>query len=143
MKPRHVLEIRVRASDTDFMGHVYNARYADWFGVGRAEYLRMCGITVSRNARFFLRDKPLDVAFVVSEYFVKLLAPTYFDDVLELHTYVEELSDKSVIYRHEVYRRSDGKLVAEGYSKHVCVDSERKRAVEIPHEVAEALLGKN
>jgi acyl-CoA thioester hydrolase len=58
--------------------------------------------------------------------YCKYMAPARFDDLLEVHTWVEELRSKGFKIGHKVFRKSDGTLLAEGHTGFVTVDKDRK-----------------
>ena len=56
-------------------------------------------------------------------------APAYFDDLLEIRSYFDEIHDKGFKIHSNVYRvENDGEftLVGSGYTKHIFIDENRK-----------------
>jgi acyl-CoA thioester hydrolase len=77
-------EIRVRYADTDQMQIVYNGKYLEYFEVGRAEMMRAIGLPYST-----VEKKGYQLPLLEAK--VKYLNPAFYDDLLEVEAYVEEL----------------------------------------------------
>ncbi len=66
-------------------------------------------------------------------------APCYFDDLLEIHTWFDDIGKQSFKIRSEVYRvEEEGALVleGEGYTAHVHIDDDRNPA-PLPNDYLE------
>ena len=134
-----LMEIRVRASHTDFTGAVANSRYFEWFSAGRIEYYRMCGLFKVQEGRVKVKGSKKDTMFVVRELSCKYYTPCRFDDLLELSTMVKEVRDKSVLFEFNLYRKMDKRLMATAYCTHVYIDLNKFEATPIPEEIKKAL----
>ncbi|MDH4063956.1 MAG: acyl-CoA thioesterase [Acidobacteriota bacterium] len=121
--------IRVRYAETDRMGVAYYANYLVWFEVGRAEWLRDTGWTYRA-----MEDEGLALP-VIESHCVYRLGATY-DDELEIRTTGRLVSPARLGFDYEVVRRSDGAVVATGYTVHATVDR-AGRAVRLPARVKE------
>ncbi len=123
-------EIRVRYSETDQMGVTYYANYFVWFEVARTEYFRSKGSAYSP-----LEDKGLFLAVVDTQ--CRYLAPTRYDDLLIIRTWIEKLGRSSMRFGYEIMDKHSGKRIAEGSSSHVFVNR-KIEPVRIPEEVIRA-----
>ena len=112
-------EVRVIYADTDAMGIVYHANYIKWFEIGRNEYLRQVGFPYST-----LEKEKLWLPVVGVECTYK--APAYYDDVLEINTWVGELKAATVFINYEIYRKSTGELLVIGSTKHAITNEKLK-----------------
>lgn len=121
--------IRVRYADTDRMGIVYYGIYPSYFEVGRSEYLRKRGLT-------YRELEEMGYFLVVTELSVRYIQPATYDDLLTVRTYLSELRSRGLKFEYEILR--DGTLLVTGYTRHVCVDSNR-RPVSIPAFLMEIL----
>jgi acyl-CoA thioester hydrolase len=106
--------LRVIYGDTDQMGVVYYANYLRWFEAGRAEFLRVKG--VSYNA--FEQD--LGLLLPVSEATVSYRSPARYDDLVTVETSLAEVKRVSARFEYRVVRGDD--LLATGSTVHACVD---------------------
>ena len=106
-----VCRTRVRYGETDKMGIAYYGRYMDWFEMGRTEFCRAQG-------RSFTGWEAQGILLPVVEAHCRYKASLRYDDEIEIETAVVELSKVSVTFRCRVFRAADGKLAAEGYTRH-------------------------
>lgn len=111
----HAVTIRVRYSETDKMGVVYNANYLDWFEVARTELCRAWG-------RPYTDWEDAGLVLPVVEAHCRYKHPVTYDDQVELWCMVSEVKIHSVIFEYKLLRAADGKLIAEGWTKHGCTD---------------------
>lgn len=112
---------RARYADTDTSGIVYYASYFLYFETGRVEMFRELGL-------------PYDYHLPIVETACRYRAPARFDDLLEVHSFVEEVRSKGFRIGHRVHRVSDDgslELLVEGHTAMVTVGEDRK-AVPVP-----------
>jgi acyl-CoA thioester hydrolase len=108
-------EVRVRYSETDQMGLVYNSHLFVYFEVARVEYLRALGIAYrDLEERGYLLP--------VVEAHCRYTGQARYDDVLEVVTWVDRLRPTRIDFRHQVRRKADGTPVAEGHIVLACLD---------------------
>ncbi|HMR06417.1 MAG TPA: thioesterase family protein [Polyangiaceae bacterium] len=108
--------MRARYADTDASGIVYYASYFLYFETGRVEMFRQLGL-------------PYDYHLPIAETGCRYRAPARFDDMLEVHSFVEGLRSKGFRIGHRVHRvRDDGELelLVEGHTAMVTVGEDRK-----------------
>ncbi len=116
---KFICNTRVRYGETDQMGVAYYGRYLDWFEMGRTELCRAYGKTY--------RDWETEGVFLpVVEANCRYKSSLFYDDVISIETTVEDVTNVSVIFRCRILRDEDGKLVAEGWTRHAFVDSDGK-----------------
>jgi acyl-CoA thioester hydrolase len=126
LNPRPPVEarVRVRYAETDQMGVVYHANYLIWMEVGRVEYCRASG--------FRYRDLEAEgVLLAVVEANCRYLAPALYDDEIVIRTVIEEASPRLVRFGYEILKAEDGRLLAEGFTRHVFCGRDR-RAAKLP-----------
>ncbi|MCC6664937.1 MAG: acyl-CoA thioesterase [Polyangiaceae bacterium] len=119
--------LRVRYADTDTSGIVYYASYFLYFETGRVEMFRELGL-------------PYDYHLPIVETACRYRAPARFDDLLEVHSFVEGTRSKGFRIGHRVHRvQSDGalELLVEGHTSMVTVGEDRK-PVPLPPRFVEA-----
>ncbi|NWF90903.1 MAG: acyl-CoA thioesterase [Ignavibacteriaceae bacterium] len=121
----HTTKIRVRYADTDQMQFVYNGKYSEYFEIGRTEMMRSIGLpyqTMEANG-FMLPLLELRVYYK---------NPAYYDDLLEIRAFVKELPVLRIHIDYEIFRTDKKIIIAEGYTEHVFINKESKRAVRPP-----------
>jgi acyl-CoA thioester hydrolase len=113
---RHVRTLRVRYSETDKMGIVYNANYLDWFEVARTELCRSYGVP-------FTHWEAEGLALPVIECYCRYKSSAFYDDLVELWCRALDVKVHTLMFEYMVVRESDKKLLAEGWTKHACTDT--------------------
>jgi acyl-CoA thioester hydrolase len=111
--------VRVRYSETDKMGIVYNANYLVWFEVARTEYCRILGRTY--------RGWEEDGYFLpVTESYCKYMLPAAYDDLAELYCRapLDQIKPHSILFEYRI--KANEKTLSEGWTKHAFVNSEGK-----------------
>jgi acyl-CoA thioester hydrolase len=109
---KSIAKIRVRYAETDKMGVVYHGSYLAWLEVGRTELVR--------NEGFVYRD--MDAAgyhLPVLKLSVDYLKPAFYDDEIEVHTFIRERPGVRLTADYEV-RRGD-ELLATARTVHAFV----------------------
>jgi len=109
----HDATIRVRYAETDQMGVVYHSNYLIWFEIGRVELMRALGF------EYKLMETEDDCFIVVAEASCRYLHPARYDELLKIRTRIAQASNRIVKYSYELWRESDGTLLATGATTHV------------------------
>jgi acyl-CoA thioester hydrolase len=134
-RPQGTLEkvatVRVLYVDTDQMGVVNNVHYLRWFEIGRAEWIRGRGLSY--------RDlEAQGLMLPVVDAYVRYRHPARYDDVVEIHAGPEKGSAATVTFAYALYRQGDGRLLAEGSTRHASMDR-AGRVQRLPLEVLRLL----
>jgi acyl-CoA thioester hydrolase len=117
--------VRVRYAETDQMGVVYHANYLVWMEVGRVEYCRASG--------FRYRDLEAEgILLAVVEAQCRYLSPALYDEEVIIHTAIEDATPRVVSFSYRI-SGEDGRLLAEGSTKHVFCGRDR-RATKLPKQ---------
>lgn len=131
----HVLPVRVYYEDTDFSGVVYHASYLRFMERGRTDFLRLKGLVQGAMAA---GGEAGPLSFAVRRIMVDFLRPARMDDLLEVHSRVEELGGASLALDQSV-RRGDELLIAARVK--IAALGECGRPRRLPASVREALGG--
>jgi acyl-CoA thioester hydrolase len=120
-------QLRVRYAETDQMGVVYHSNYIIWFEVGRVEMLRQLG--------FSYRDMEQqdDMHIAVVDVHCRFKCPARYDDLITIRTKLTNVRESLLHFSYEIVRANDGKVLAEGHSVHLVVDSEFRR-IHLPQK---------
>ncbi len=128
----HITEIRVRYADTDMMHFVYNGKYLEYFEVGRTELLRATGLSYAEVEKNGYQLPLIETG-------IKFLQSAVYDDILEVHAMVRKLYSPKVHIEYIVKRKRTNEIIAEGFTTHVFINSETKKAVRPPKIYVDAL----
>ena len=112
----HEFQVRVTYADTDKAGIIYYANYYRYLEMGRTELLRSLGV----------RYRDLEVVrklfLPAVESGCRYLAPSRYDDLLTIRTWISELGRASISFACEVVDQElGGKVVARVHSRHAIV----------------------
>ena len=95
--------VRVRYAETDPMKYVYYGNYAEYLEVARVELFRTLGISYDEIEK-------RGIWLPVSEYKIKYLKPAFYDEILEIHTYVKKIPGVKIEFEYEIYNNSKQKI---------------------------------
>jgi len=129
---KNTTSIRVRYADTDKMQFVYNGKYLEYFEVGRTELLRSSGLAYSEIEKTGYQLPLIEAG-------VKYFSPGKYDDVLNVEAAVKELISPKVHIEYKITRNGTEELIAEGFTTHIFMNAETKKAVRPPKIYVEAL----
>jgi acyl-CoA thioester hydrolase len=124
--------IRVRYADTDKMQFVYNGKYLEYFEVGRTELLRNIGLPYSE-----LEKEGYQLPLI--EAGIKFKSPAFYDDLLEIHSTVNEIYTAKVHIRYQVFRQETDDIIAEGFTTHMFIKADTKKPTRPPKRYIEKL----
>lgn len=125
------LRLRVRYSECDAQGVVFNANYLSYFDLAITELWREAVGPYQE-----MTERGVDM--VVGEANVRYFSPARFDDEIDLGVEVVRLGNTALSTRMTV--RRDGELLAEGLLRHVFVDVANGGKTEIPPDIRGALM---
>jgi acyl-CoA thioester hydrolase len=122
--------LRVRYGECDPQDIVFNANYFAYFDVAMTELWRAA---IGNYSSMIERG----VDMVVAEASARFLGAARFDDQLHLEVSITRLGSTACTTRHRVLR--DGEVLVEGSMRHVFVDPQTLRKLEIPQWLRDSL----
>ncbi|MDE2143076.1 MAG: YbgC/FadM family acyl-CoA thioesterase [Elusimicrobia bacterium] len=122
-------DVRVTYADTDKLGIIYYANYLKYFEQGRTELMRGLGV----------RYRDLEITrklfLPAVEARVEYKAPSRYDDLLTVRTWIAEMGRASISFECDVVDKDlGGKLCARGFSRHAFVN-DLWRSTRIPEDL--------
>lgn len=127
----HELKVRVRYSETDQMGVVYHGNYAQYFEMGRVEWLRNTGVSYK-----WLEENGIMMPVVSLQMNYK--KPARYDDLLTIKTILKSQSTVKIEFDYEIYNEN-GDLLTIANSILVFVDMKTGRPTQPPPYVLDKL----
>lgn len=118
---------QVNFFDTDAMSVVHHANYIKWFEIGRVDFLRKAGITLTQ-----MMDD--GYVFPITSVRAKYISSGYFDDVLVIKTIPVALTKAKMELNYEVYRQSDDTLLVKGFTQNVFTNRETGKIARLPEK---------
>jgi acyl-CoA thioester hydrolase len=116
--------LRVRYGETDPMKYVYYGNYAEYLEIGRVELFRTLGMSYNEieNQGIWLP---------VSEYKIKYLRPAFYDEKLEVHTYIKKIPGVKIEFEYEIYNEAKIKIT-EAATTLFFLDAQTNKVVKCP-----------
>ena len=127
---RFSTEVSVRFAETDAQGVAHNAVYLVWFEVARVDYL-------AEFAGGYPALRAQGIEAVVTESHARYVKPVRFADRVRIHARCVDV--RGARFRFEYSLERDGELVADGWTRHACLDAETLRPTRIPASLAAAI----
>ncbi len=125
-------EVRVRYSETDQMGVVYHGNYAQYFEMGRVEWLRNIGVSYK-----WMEEN--GVMLPVVSLNINFKKPARYDDLLTVKTIFKSQTSVKIEFDYEI-RNKEGELLTIANSVLVFVNMKTGRPILPPDYVKEKLL---
>ena len=116
-------DVRVRFAETDAQGVAHNSVYLVWFEVARIDYLARF-----RGGYPGLRADGIEALTIESH--VRYLEPVHFDDRLAVRARCGELRGARFRFDYSIER--EGVQIADGWTRHACVDATTYRPTRVP-----------
>ncbi len=124
--------IRVRYGDTDQMGHAYYANYFLWFEVARGAWCRDRGFTYKS-----LEEQGVMLPCV--EAHARYKGEVKYDEWIAIRVSLPEIKRSSLRFEYELVNETTGKVVTEGYTWHVVMGADVRKAISVPSFMRELL----
>ncbi|MBE03196.1 acyl-CoA thioesterase [Marinobacter lutaoensis] len=131
----YVLEIRVRAEDTDRLGHANNVVYVRWLEEVSWAHIESLGMTWALH-------EETGKAMAITRTEIDYLAPANAGDQLLLGTWLTGFDGRFRSSRQfQLVRPADGRTLVRALSTHACVDMRSQRPARAPEAFARILAG--
>jgi len=127
----HQTKIRVRYSETDQMQVVYHGNYAQYFEIGRVEWLRNKGISYK-----WMEEN--GIMLPVVSLTMNYKKPARYDELLTLKTILKNRTSVKIEFDYELYNES-GELLTTGNSILVFVDMKTAKPISPPQYILDIL----
>ena len=124
-------QVRVRYAETDQMGVVYHGNYAQYFEMGRVEWLRNMGVSYK-----WMEEN--GVMLPVVSLTMNYKKPARYDDLLTVKTILKSKTSVKIEFDYEIYNEAN-ELLTTGYSMLVFVDMKTGRPMLPPSYVSEKI----
>lgn len=112
-------KIRVRYKETDQMGYVHHANYAQYYEIGRTEMFRSLGIS-------YQQMETDGYMLPVIELNSKFITPAKYDDELTIRTILKHKPSVKLEFDYEIYNQH-GVLLNTATSVLVMVNKETRK----------------
>ena len=128
---KHDIQVRVRYGETDQMGVVYHGNYAQYFEIGRVEWLRNLGVS-------YKKMEEMGVMLPVVSLSMNYKKPARYDELLTVKTIFKSQSAVRIEFDYEIYNEQE-ELLTTATSILVFVDMKTGRPIAPPSYIKEQL----
>ncbi|HOZ77584.1 MAG TPA: thioesterase family protein [Ferruginibacter sp.] len=125
-------QIRIHYALTDQMGVVYHGHYAQFYEIGRAEWLR--------KLNYSYKDiEAMGIIMPVVDIHSRFLRPARYEDLVTVKTILKELpTHHKIIFHHEIYDEA-GSLLNTGDVTLYFMDAKTMKRCDMPAVLKEKL----
>ncbi len=116
--------IRIRYGETDQMGYVYYGNYAQFFEVGRVEWLRALGIS-------YKSLEESGIMLPVIKLNINYMKPAKYDDLLTITTIMTNKPLVKIEFDFEVHNENN-ELLTTGFTSLVFIDMKKNKPIKAP-----------
>lgn len=118
------IEFRVRYGETDQMSYAYHGNYAQYFEMGRIEWLRKLGVS-------YKKMEETGIMLPVINLNINYLKPAKYDDLLTLKTTLSKLPSARIQFDYEIHNEK-GELLTTATTTLVFVNMKTNRPTRAP-----------
>ncbi|WP_169542994.1 acyl-CoA thioesterase [Sneathiella aquimaris] len=122
-------DFRVRYSEIDGQGIVFNAHYLTYFDTAITEYLRRPDFNYSE----FVKQSGADFHLVKS--LVNYERPIEFDAEIQVGCRTEKIGNSSITFILEIFEKNGDKRYANGEIIWVLTDQKSHKTMQVPDEI--------
>lgn len=131
LKKYYEINLRIRYGETDQMGIVYHGNYAQYFEIGRTEWLRNLGLTYKQMEADGIK---LPVISLV----VNFKKSVGYDEVIKIKTTLKKTPTASIEFDYEI-ENEKGEIVTTGNTVLAFIDIIRNRPTRCPQHILDKL----
>ncbi len=127
---KHVVEIQVRFSDIDMLGHASNTVYQTYYDYGKLNYFD----TVFGEIIWE------ELAIVGASIKIDYLKPIYLKTRIDVKTRVSHIGNKSITFEHCIVDRDNGDIMSTCTAVLVCYAPKLHQSIPVPPQWRENIL---
>jgi acyl-CoA thioester hydrolase len=125
-------QIRIHYALTDQMGVVYHGHYAQFYEIGRAEWLRKLHYT-------YKDIEAMGIIMPVVDIHSRFLRPAKYEDLITVKTVLKEMPlHHKIVFHHEIYNEKD-ELLNTGDVTLYFMEAKTMKRCEMPQVLKEKL----
>ncbi|OMP29800.1 thioesterase family protein [Mangrovimonas sp. DI 80] len=125
------IQFRIRYGETDQMGVVYHGNYAQYFEMGRTEWLRKFGVS-------YRQMEEEGIMLPVVSLSVNFKKSARYDDQVRVVTTLAKIPSASIEFDYEIFN-AENELLTTGKTVLAFIDMERNRPTRCPKYILDQL----
>jgi len=123
------VEINVRVSETDALGHINNANYFTYMEEARISFLQ--------ELEFDMENE--QYVFILASTTCDFISQGYFGDTLKVETDVIHIGTKSITLGSQLFAKQSRRLIAKGQATVVYFDVNKQVSINVMDSFKEKL----
>lgn len=127
---RHHVDLQIRFSDVDVLGHVNNTVYLSFYDTGKAWFF-------SKIHERIIEWRKVET--VIANVDCCYISPIFFGEEVEVYTKCESISEKSFKLLQVIALKGTGEIKSACETVMVCYDPQAMHSIEMPAHWKEAL----
>ena len=128
---KFITQTRIRYSETDQMGVVYHGNYAQFFELGRTEWLRSLGVT-------YKNMETNGIILPVISLQCNFIKSALYDDVLTIETTLKKKPLVKIEFDYEI-KNQNNELICTGNSVLAFINSNTMKPMSCPDYLLKSL----
>ncbi len=100
MKNFYDIKFKTRYAETDQMGYIHHSIYAQYFEMGRIEFMNHIGISYKQMEKE-------GVILPVYTLNTKYISPLTFDELITVRTYIRKLEGVRLVFGYEIFNSNN------------------------------------
>ncbi|WP_053977569.1 acyl-CoA thioesterase [Mangrovimonas xylaniphaga] len=125
------IQFRIRYGETDQMGVVYHGNYAQYFEMGRTEWLRKFGVS-------YRQMEEEGIMLPVVSLSVNFKKSARYDDQVRVVTTLAKIPSASIEFDYEIFN-AENELLTTGKTVLAFIDMKRNRPTRCPKNILDQL----
>lgn len=127
----NIIQFKVRYGETDQMSFVYHGNYAQYFEMGRIEWLRKLGFSYKEMEKS-------GIILPVINLSINYLKPAKYDDLLTLKTTLVKSPTAQIEFNYELFNEDD-ELLTTATTRLVFVNTKTEKPTRAPKYLLEKI----
>ena len=123
--------LRVRYSEVDPSGFVYNGHYAAFYEVARTASIRSMGMSYKE-----IEERGIVMPLIYQN--MRFYSPAFYDDLLTIKVKITEMPTARITFQYEIYNEA-GKKLNTGENALAFIDKTTQRPLRAPDWFIEVL----
>lgn len=116
--------LRIRYSEVDPSGFVYNSHYATFYEVGRTASIRQMGLSYKE-----IEERGIVMPLIYQN--MRFYSPAFYDDLLTIKVIIKEMPKARITFFYEIYNEA-GKKLNTGENALAFIDKKTHRLLRAP-----------
>lgn len=125
---RHSVDVQVRFTDVDRLGHVTNNIYLTFYDTGKMVYVR------DVVGSWVWEDGAAVLAFVGASMRLDFYKPIFYTSQIKVETRIAKIGNKSLLFAHRIINKENGDIMSTGEAVMVCYSPKLNVSIPVPDD---------